>query len=97
MEISNIGQVLRLEYEREEFLKAHPELRSFQQRIDDTLKDVGDDPILRCRILTSIMMAHTYSIQDKFDELRTYVKENGLIDHIDSLIKDLKDKRKELE
>lgn len=82
---------------RDDFLEDHYELQKFQEKIDATLDEIGDDPIARCRILNAIMMHHYYQLNDKFQELVDTVRDSKVVESIDTLARSLLELRKELE
>jgi hypothetical protein len=65
-------------YNREQFLKEQEHLRSFQEKIDLTMKEVGDDPILRSQVLNQIMLQSLYNIDCKFKGLQQYIKDTKI-------------------
>ncbi len=58
MSPENRKVIKRLEKERNELLKSRPELRALQAEIDNRLKVIGENQILRLHLIHSMMNNH---------------------------------------
>lgn len=87
MNIEHMNELIKLTSKRTEFLDKHPELLDFQKKINDTLDEVGSDPVERCLVLQHIMAQSAYELSAKMkdvfedvEELRTtltkFIEEN---------------------
>lgn len=81
--VNNVNLYLELLRKRDRFLTEHPELKLLQNRIDLTLKEVGNDPIDRCKVITLIMNQSLYNLQRSYNEMINQV--NNLIGEINDI------------
>jgi hypothetical protein len=75
MNIEHMNELIRLTSKRTEFLEKHPDLIDFQKKINDTLDEVGSNPIERCVVLQHIMAQSSYELSAKVKDVLVDVEE----------------------
>lgn len=70
-----MNELIKLTSKRTEFLDKHPELLDFQKKINDTLDEVGSDPVERCLVLQHIMAQSAYELSAKMKDVFEDVEE----------------------
>jgi recombinational DNA repair ATPase RecF len=66
---TEVSKYIELIRKRDELLRQKPHLKEVQNKIDETLKTVGNDPVERCQVIQHIMIQSAYQLQAHFDEL----------------------------
>jgi seryl-tRNA synthetase len=85
-----------LEIRRLKFLEEHPELHAFQLSLQRSMEKI-EDPIVRCQMITSVMLSHSEVLKSKFNDLAETVNKSNLQELIQELKQGLERQIKELE